>query len=204
MKALTFLLIAVMFSFSLLAQTGQPARVDPIPKISIGDSSFPSVIGAVLKDFPNNLRNISGELVLAEGEFENYASIVALPGAESCLITRYHSIRDTTASWQAKMYSSDDFEKAAHQYHELYKKLQTCYLLLVDSSMLFLHGAWQPAKEEAAFTTSTLRLVTDDGRYKEMEVELELVYLLADWTVNINIVSKKPDDEVGGPGVGLR
>jgi hypothetical protein len=33
-----------------------------------------------------------------------------------------------------------------------------------------------------------------------VEVELELVYELADWAVNINIVTKKPDDEVGMGG----
>jgi hypothetical protein len=30
-----------------------------------------------------------------------------------------------------------------------------------------------------------------------VKVELELVYQLADWAVNINIVTKRPDDEVG-------
>jgi hypothetical protein len=42
--------------------------------------------------------------------------------------------------------------------------------------------------------------MTGDWRYKEVKVELELVYLLADWAVNINIVSKRRDDEIGGSG----
>jgi hypothetical protein len=42
--------------------------------------------------------------------------------------------------------------------------------------------------------------MTGDWRYKDVKVELELVYLLADWAVNINIVSKLRDDEVGGRG----
>jgi hypothetical protein len=42
--------------------------------------------------------------------------------------------------------------------------------------------------------------MTGDWRYKDVKVELELVYLLADWAVNINIVSKLRDDEVGNGG----
>jgi hypothetical protein len=53
-------------------------------------------------------------------------------------------------------------------------------------------------EKRGSFTTSTLRLMTGDWRYKDVKVELELVYLLADWAVNINIVSKLRDDEVGG------
>ncbi len=56
---------------------------------------------------------------------------------------------------------------------------------------------WAPAREEASFTTSTLRLTIDDPRYKEVKVELGLVYKLAEWGVTIDIYSKKPDDEPG-------
>ena len=40
--------------------------------------------------------------------------------------------------------------------------------------------------------------IPSTGMYGEVRVELELVYLLADWGVHINIVSKKADDAVGG------
>ena len=162
--------------------------------------SFPAAIDAVLGDFPFNLRHITGELVLAQGEFENYASMVEVPDAENCIVTRYHSAEDTTASWQAKMFRSDDYGPAARKYEELFRKLRTCYVRLVDGSIINLDGVWEPARDGASFTTSTLRLVTGDWRYKEVKVELELVYQLADWAVNINIVSKKRDDEVGDGG----
>lgn len=181
--------------------TGAPAdagrRTGGTPSVL----SFSIAIDSILRDFPNNLRNITGELVLAQGEFENYASMVELPGAENCTITRWHSIDDTTASWQAQMFKSDDFGEASKQYHELFRRLQRCYLKLVDGSIIYLNGDWEPAKEEAAFTTSTLRLMTGDWRYREVKIEVELVYLFSDWAVRINIVSKKRDDQVGGGGV---
>jgi len=167
------------------------AQSTPVPP------SFPQVIDLVLRDFPNNLRHITGELVLAQGEVENYASMVALPESEHCIITRYHSTEDTTVSWQAKMLVTDDFGKADHAYRELYGKLQQCYIQLVDGTVVYLKGSWSPAKEGAAFTTSILRLAVNDQRYREVRVELELVYELAQWGVSINIYNKREDDDAG-------
>jgi len=196
-KATMTLITAIVISSASYAQ--QATIADTVASVS-----FPSVIDAVLRDFPNSLRNITGELVLAQGEFENYASMLALPESQHCLITRWHSTQDTTVSWQATMLTTDDFGKADHAYRDLYRKLQQCYIQLVDGTIVYLKGSWEPAKEGASFTTSTLRLTVDDQRYREVRVELELVYQLAEWGVNINIFSKKPDDEPGSGTAGLQ
>ena len=217
MKPILSLTVAVLAFFSVYAQTPLThndsvvlaeavAPTDdslryPAPRIL----DFSAVIDAVLQDFPNNLRHISGELVMAQGEFENYASVLIPADAQDCIVTRWHSKRDTTASWQARMFTSDDYGAAEKRYRRLYGLLKGCHMTLADSSLILLEGNWEPAKEGVAFTTSTLRLKTNDWRYHEVKVELELVYQLADWAVQVNIVSKKPDDEVGGdPIVDLR
>jgi hypothetical protein len=134
---------------------------------------------------------------MAEGETDSYVSLVAVPGARNCIVTRYHSVEDTTASWQAKMFTGGDFGAAARKYQQLFQLLKVCCVHLPDSSIYYLEGSWQPAREGVTFTTSTFKLKTDDQRFRDVEVELELVYQLADWAVNINIVTKKPDDAVG-------
>lgn len=158
---------------------------------------LPTVIDAVLQDFPNNLRHISGELVMAQGEFENYASVVTPPDAENCIVTRWHSKKDTTASWQAKLFTADDYATAEKHYHRLYTQLKSCHMTLADSSLILLEGSWAPAKEDAAFTTSSFKLKTDDLRYREVRIDIELVYQLANWAVQLNIMSKKSDAEIG-------
>jgi hypothetical protein len=162
-------------------------------------------IDTILRDFPCNLRHITGELVLAQGEFENYASMVQLADAGDCIITRWHSTGDTTVSWQAQVYTGDDFDAAEKRYHQLFRQLHQCYMRMPDSTLSWLSGDWEAPKEGVAFTTSTLQLKTGDWRYREVQVQVELVYDLADWAVRVNIISKKPDDEVGGEKVvGLR
>jgi len=150
----------------------------------------------VLMDYPYNFRNVSGELELAQAEIENYESKIKLPGAESCLVTRYHSGIDTTASWQAVMFRSEEFDKAVKQYQQAFKQLNNSSIRLVDGSAIYLKGVFESAKEEAAFTTSTLKLQTGDDRFKNVKVEIEILYNMPEWVVYINIVSKERDDEV--------
>jgi hypothetical protein len=194
-KTLMTFFLTVVAAGSAWSQSDSAMR----PAIRVLD--FPEVINAVLADFPSNLRHIAGDLVLAQGEFEDYASLVVMPGAASCTVTRWHSWEDSTASWQAKMFRSDDFAMAAGEYHALFQKLQHCYVRLVDGSIINLTGDWESPKDGVPFATCTLRLATGDERYKEVMVQLELAYQLADWAVNINIVSKRPDDEVGSKAV---
>lgn len=178
---ITLVLIAVASFTAVRAQTSV--------------SPYAGAIDSILRDFPNHLRHITGELVLAQGEFDNYSSMVRLPGAADCVITRWHSTADSSASWQASMYRGDDFTAAERCYRQLFRQLENCYLRMEDSSLAYLKGSLEPAKEEASFTTSTLRLGIDDWRYREVQVDVELVYLLTDWAVRIDIVSKRPDDE---------
>jgi hypothetical protein len=202
MKPPLTLIVAIAASFSCMAQAqaDSAARADSILHTRIRAVPFVDAIDAVLGDLPNNLRQVTGELLLAEGETDNYVSLVVVPGARNCMVTRYHSVEDTTASWQAKMFIGGDFGAASRRYQQLFQQLKVCYVRLPDSSIYYLDGAWQPAREGVTFTTSTLKLKTDDQRFRDVEVELELVYELADWAVNINIVTKKPDDEVGMGG----
>ena len=154
---------------------------------------FSKAIETVLHDYTGNFHHISGDLIAKEVETESYASTVQLPGAAECLVTRYHSAEDKTASWQAKMLRSEDFEAAAKQYKELYNRLKSCYLKLPDGSSIYLKGEWEEPKTEKTFAVSTFRLASTDLRYRELKVDLEILYLLDQWVVNINVLSKKND-----------
>src|SRR5438874_2332141 len=101
MKDLTNLLLALLAMVSASAQSSLLFKSAP--------SGFYKGIETVLGDFPYNYKHITGDLVQTEGEIEQYASTVTLPGAETCVIGIYHSALDTTASWQALMFRSEEF-----------------------------------------------------------------------------------------------
>ena len=165
-------------------------------KLTEKNPAFSKAIESVLLEFPNNYRNITGPLIDAYAEFEHYASTVVFPGAESCIIGKYHSVRDTTASVQALMFRSENFEDAAKQYKALFRQLKSSEVKMVDGSNLYLNGQLEAPKEEADFIVSTLTFGTIDRRYKEFKVELEMLYKLDEWIINLNMVTRKKDSEV--------
>lgn len=186
MNKTLFVLLAVMATQNLCAQV----------KLFEKNPGFSKAIESILHDFPNNYHNISGPLIDAYAEFEHYASKVDFPGAEHCIIGRYHSMKDTTASVQALMFRSEEFDLAAKQYKSLYRQLKGAEIRMVDGSRLYLEGQMEPPAEEADFIVSTFRFGTIDRRYKEFKVELEMLYKLNEWVVNINVVTRKKDSEV--------
>lgn len=186
MKPNTTLLICLLATTICYGQTSTTSK----------KSSFSETMTSVLKDFTFNYKNISGNLILSQGEIDNYASKVMLDGAESCTITRYHSALDTTASWQAIMGHYDEYTKAAKAYTTFYRNLNNVNIKLIDGSILYLKGNYEAPKEESQFVTSALRLETGDDRYKNLKVEIELLYELNDWVININVVTKEADNEM--------
>jgi hypothetical protein len=187
MKRITNLLLAVMAMLSATAQPNLFTKTTP---------GFSKAIETVLGDFPYNYKHITGELVEKEGDHERFASTVNLPGAKSCLVGFYHSEFDTTASWQALMFRGEEFEKAAREYKRLYNQLNRCKLKMVDGSEYYLGGNYEAASEALDFVVSELKIQTADERYRNFKVELEMLYELDEWLVHINIVTRKPDNEM--------
>ena len=184
MKYMTSSLLAMLMFFCGMTQA--PVKTDSV---------FFGAIDSVLQDFPQNLRNIAGDTLLQEGEVDRFASKVKLPGALTCIISRYHSNIDTTPSWQAKMYEDEDYSKAADQYHRLFRLLKKCYVQLSDGSIARLEGEWEAPREDVAFASSSFHIDSPVWRYRKVKVDIELVYRLSDWVVNINIMSKEEDDK---------
>jgi hypothetical protein len=192
MKRQFILFLTFIAGLSCLGQGQSPIRA------STRLLTFQEAMDSILRDFPDNLHHISGELLLSQGEIDNYASLVTLPGAEDCQITRYHSLVDTTASWQGRMYRGEDYTKAEQCYHDLFKKLQSCYVMMADSSLAGLQGVWEPARQEVSFTSSRFHVRGGSEKYREVRVEIELVYLTVDWAVNISVYNKREDEPSDG------
>jgi hypothetical protein len=186
MKNLCTLLAAI----AMLSASAQPKLFE-----KSAPAGFYKGIETVLGDFPYNYKHITGDLVQAEGEIEHYASTVTLPGSESCLIGIYHSALDTTASWQALMFRNEDFEKAAKEYKHLYHQLNRCKLKMVDGSVYELSGKYETPAEETDFLISELKIQTADERYRNFKVELEMLYKMDQWVININVVTRKKDSD---------
>ncbi len=199
MKNILSLAIALM---AMLCSHAQPNLIKKVKSLGSAEPEvnvspvFARSLERIILDFPFNFWNISGNLLISQGEFEQYQSMECLPGAQSCRIGRYHSVRDTTASWQAIMYRSENFQSAANEYKNIYRQLKSTPITMVDGSKFYLVGHYNTPTDDMDFIVSSFTFDYPDRRYKDFKVELELQYELHEWVIYINVVSRKDDAEV--------
>lgn len=165
-------------------------------KSVIPSPEFTSSLEKVVLDFRFNFMNIKGDSLLQDGGTETFESTIKLPGSGSCTITYYSSRVDTTASWQATMYSGPDFDLAVTAYRNLFRLVRKSHLNWIDRTLMRFTGSMENPKPEVGFANSTLRLDVEDVRYKKFAAEVELVSgSYGNFEVHLNLQNKKQDDE---------
>jgi hypothetical protein len=156
---------------------------------------FNSALEKIVSDFRYNFKNIAGDTLTDHGEVEIYSSKVTLPGATDCTVNKYHSAKDTTASWQAVVYNGEDYKEAVKVYKNTFRLINKSRIHLIDRTFIGFEGKMEQPTDEVRFTVSTLRLQSDDVRYKRFSAEVELLSTYTGFQVNINLSNKKPDNE---------
>jgi hypothetical protein len=154
---------------------------------------FTKALETIVLDFRLDYKNIQGSLVESLGQVDTYESTVKIPGSANCRILRFHSAMDTTACFQAMVYSGDDYKEAVRAYENTVRLVKKSNMHWVDRSIISFKGELVAAREDLRFTTSRLMLTLDDERYKGFKAEIELVATQLDhWEVQLNL-SKEID-----------
>jgi len=156
---------------------------------------FTSALEKIVVDFRVNFKTIEGNEIMTEGEMQSYESMVKLPGARQCTIYKFNSGLDTSASWQAVMYSGDVYSEAVKTYENIFRLVKKSRIKWIDRSVIGFAGELEKPSNDVGFSVSTLHLQLDDYRYKNFLAEIELVSGQYGWQVNLNLYSKKDDAE---------
>jgi len=152
---------------------------------------FTKALESVVLDFRLDYKNIQRGIIDSLGEMETYESSVILPGAAECKILRFHSYKDTTACFQAIIYSGEDYKEAVRAYENTVKLLKKSRMQWIDRSEIKFIGEFVRVREDLRFTTSTLTLTLDDPRYRDFRAEVELIGTHLDrWEVQLNLSKK--------------
>lgn len=155
---------------------------------------FSNALEKIILDFRLNFSTIQGNSLSSQGDTETYESIVKLPGARECIIYRFHSKIDTTASWQGIMYKGDSFKEASRIYENVFRMVRKSQVRWIDKSYVSFNGEMEKPAEEVRFTVSTLRFSLEDKRYKNFQAEIEMISTYSGWEVHLNLQIKNPDD----------
>lgn len=178
--------ICILLTHTLVAQLVKPINTNV---------DFTNKLNTIALDMRNNYYSIQGEKLPSGEDVDVYASRVILPGSKHCTIYRYHSVEDTSASWQALIYEGDKYEEAMKAYKRICRDVDHCVIRLQSGAAPFT-GKFEKPEAGLRFVTSSYKLKTKDTVYKNFYAEAEMVNINYDqWEVRLNLVCKKEDTE---------
>ena len=188
MKKTLLLSCSIFTSMLLYSQSFKPA-----PK----NNSFEDSLNIVVTDYKNNFSGLQGAELQAGIDAETYESKMCLPGATHCIIMRYHSVVDKSASWQATLYSGDNYEEAMKAYKKICDQLKRAKLKGVNGTTSIFEGKLETPDENVRFAVSSFRLKSPDMGYMNFAADVELINNYDGWEVHLNLYKKKKDTEGG-------
>jgi hypothetical protein len=145
--------------------------------------------------FDDNFNGIQGSMLPSQPDAETYFSTTCLPNALHCIIYRYHSVMDKSASWQAIMYAGDNFDDAIKAYKNTFNQVKRSQVKGIANKISSFEGKMENPDENIRFAVSSLRLKTDDIKFKDLVAEIELSNNYEGWEVHLNLYSKKYQQE---------
>ncbi|MER3498394.1 MAG: hypothetical protein C4308_07045 [Chitinophagaceae bacterium] len=160
--------------------------------LPLGNSLQP-IIEKVVKDYPNHFQNIRAEEIYADVQTTDFRSVVVIPGAEECVVTKYAAKNKAVYSWRANMLTTDDFNTAKKKFKTFYSQLNNLSVNLDGHAVIF-RSNYQNPTEDKAFCS----IIFSDDDYKELKIELAMQYELVEWKIKILVYGKERADNQRG------
>ena len=139
---------------------------------------------AVLQDYPNDLRNVKGELLAKKGQSSDFASRVKIPGAENPTITESRG----SLSWKVSMFRESNFDRAQERFNELYRQINKAIVKSNEKPFILTGNYTQPAPNRS--TSIRFQLLPSTGELKDVTIELNMHRSGKDYVADI-IISKR-------------
>ncbi len=182
--------LTASFTLMLFMQFSQAQILQKV----LPTSPFSDSLSKVVENYQHNYLDIQGLALQPDEDRNIFASTVGLPGASSCVIFRFHSSEDTTASWQALLYEGEDFKEASKTYKAVIKNLKQTKFKVGLQKVSF-EGEVVAPSESLRFTSSLFRPSVYLERYKNFIAEVEMLNSIEGWIVRLNLHSRKQDTE---------
>ena len=183
MKALTHLLLLAMPIFVAAQQSAFTNQTN-------------STLQKVINDYPNQFRNIKGNVLVQNPQTTDYASIVQIPGSVNAVITKYSAENNEIYSWKCVMLESEDFEVVSKKYREIFNQVKNSIIKLDGNKPFILNGTFEDPTEEKRYTASAFTLVPASGYLQKLKVVLTLEYLITEWKVSILVYDQDEEEAV--------
>lgn len=190
MKKLTAIFLVSCFFF---AHTSQAQFRLP----GLSNADMRQALEKVISDYPVDFANLRGEVLNNNPQTVEYVSLLQFKSAEKNTITQY-SGTEPVYSWEAQMFSTEEFTEVEKKYKSLYKDLKGITLTLNRDYAYRLEGDYDAPTESRKFASSVFRLVPAATNLPKVKVELSLQYELMEWKIFLSVYQKEREDNERG------
>lgn len=179
-------LLFLMHSFYASAQLKLPIN-----------SSIRTNFQKILNEYPQHFESIRGDIINQNPQTIEYASQLKLGDAQECMIVKYSSGGKPIYTWQALMFSSEDFEAASKKYKWLFNQLKGMNIFYVNDQYT-LKGNFEEATETRKFTSSILVPAAPPEPLKKLKIDVAMQFEFPEWKVNLLVYEKEREDDEKG------
>jgi hypothetical protein len=182
-------IFALLLIFTIHDLTAQ----NKLPSFKIPRSVKPD-LEKVVSDYYGHFYSLKGEKIDETEQTIQYKSKLLPQGAIESTITQIKNQKNVY-SWQAIMMATNDFDKAAEKYKELYHQLQGSSLAY-SGKQFKLKGDYDTPDESRSFASSILEPDVENKAARRLKIEVALNYLMPDWNVKLLVYEKDADEDI--------
>ncbi|HEY4154872.1 MAG TPA: hypothetical protein VGM24_05585 [Puia sp.] len=146
----------------------------------------------VIRDYPNRFHNIKGEMISQHANTAEYKSVVMVPGASSCTISKNNISSTELYSWSCTAFNSRDFLAARNRFKEIYEQVENSIIKVDGQKPFILSGQYRTPTEMRDMNVIPFELLPAVGDMKNLKIELSLEKSLAFWKVKLNVYEGDP------------
>jgi hypothetical protein len=144
-------------------------------------------IEKVIRDYPNQFRNIQGSLLADGQQGINYQSNIQIPGALSCVISKSNFSNGDAICWKADLFESTDFRVMKDKYTALYNQIRNSIIKIEGEKPYILNGQYEIPDQRRRAQSVIFNMLPSVGEMQKLKVELSLYQQGATWRVRILI-----------------
>jgi hypothetical protein len=152
----------------------------------------------VLKDYPNQFKNLIAEEVSQTPQTTDYRSSLLITGAQECSVTKYSSKKKEIYSWQALMLTTEDFDKAKRKFRALFDQLNNISVRLSPVLVAHFKGVYESPTEAKNFASIVFSTGENEVSLKQLKIELRLESEMLEWKLRIIVYEKEREDNEQG------
>ena len=187
-----------LWSILLIVATQHITAQNKLPALKISHTIKPD-IEKVVKDYYDHFHNIMGEKIAESESTIEYQSNVLPQGALESSITQIKSLHNVY-SWQATIMNTDEYEKAAEKYKQIYRQLNNANFNMDVHKTWKFSGLYDAPDDARAFASSILEPDVSERILQRLKIEVALNYNMPEWTVKVFVYEKESDEDIRPTG----